>query len=109
MGTGDDAAAAPAAVQRPDEATRYRAVMQLSAAGDAIGYFGGRWEFEYSGPVIHVQLKQLGGLEQIDVSRRSWPVSDDTVLHLATAEGASARACSGRLGFNATRTLGSAH
>lgn len=33
------------------------------------------------------ELKELGGLENIKAELPDWPVSDDTVLHLATAEG----------------------
>ncbi|XP_066520303.1 ADP-ribosylhydrolase ARH1-like [Hoplias malabaricus] len=61
----------------------YRAGMLLSGAGDAIGF---KWEFEFYGPVIHKEVKQMGGLKKINVKLPEWPVSDDTVLHLATAE-----------------------
>lgn len=33
------------------------------------------------------ELKELGGLQNIKAELPDWPVSDDTVLHLATAEG----------------------
>lgn len=33
------------------------------------------------------ELKELGGLKNIKAEVPDWPVSDDTVLHLATAEG----------------------
>ncbi|NXP35196.1 ADPRH hydrolase, partial [Leiothrix lutea] len=61
--------------------------MVLSGVGDALGYRGGRWEYCTSGPQIHAELAQLGGLEAISLQPPEWPVSDDTVLHLATAEG----------------------
>ncbi|NWI07190.1 ADPRH hydrolase, partial [Tichodroma muraria] len=61
--------------------------MVLSGVGDALGYRAGRWEYCTSGPQIHEELAQLGGLAAISLEPPEWPVSDDTVLHLATAEG----------------------
>ncbi|GAB0201683.1 ADP-ribosylhydrolase ARH1-like [Grus japonensis] len=65
----------------------YEAAMVLSGVGDALGYRGGRWEYCTSGPQIHAELAELGGLEAITLQPPEWPVSDDTILHLATAEG----------------------
>ncbi|XP_067420014.1 ADP-ribosylhydrolase ARH1-like isoform X3 [Emydura macquarii macquarii] len=64
----------------------YRAAMVLSGAGDALGYRNQHWEYCPSGPQIHAELAQLGGLGGIRAAPPDWPVSDDTVLHLATAE-----------------------
>uniref|UniRef100_A0A3Q1ELC5 ADP-ribosylarginine hydrolase n=1 Tax=Acanthochromis polyacanthus TaxID=80966 RepID=A0A3Q1ELC5_9TELE len=64
----------------------YKAAMLLSGVGDALGYRNQLWEFNDSGPEIQ-KLKKLGGLKKIKVELPNWPVSDDTVLHLATAEG----------------------
>ncbi|KXJ26570.1 [Protein ADP-ribosylarginine] hydrolase [Exaiptasia diaphana] len=61
--------------------------MLLSAAGDALGYKNGEWEFCYQGRSIHDQLKAMGGLKDIKVNKKQWRVSDDTILHIATAEG----------------------
>ncbi|NWX30244.1 ADPRH hydrolase, partial [Notiomystis cincta] len=61
--------------------------MVLSGVGDALGYRGARWEYCTSGPQIHRELAELGGLAAIALEPPEWPVSDDTVLHLATAEG----------------------
>ncbi|PWA16694.1 hypothetical protein CCH79_00017497 [Gambusia affinis] len=65
----------------------YKAGMVLSGAGDALGYRNQLWEYNESGPAIHQELQELGGLKNIKVELPYWPVSDDTVLHLATAEG----------------------
>ena len=65
---------------------RFEASMVLAGVGDAIGYKNGEWEFCRSGQRIHDQLASLGGLENITVNPRSWMVSDDTVMHIATAE-----------------------
>ncbi|XP_074648041.1 ADP-ribosylhydrolase ARH1-like [Tubulanus polymorphus] len=65
---------------------RYIAAMVLSGVGDALGYKNGSWEFNHSGKSIHEELHQLGGLEKITVSQPRWMVSDDTVMHIATAE-----------------------
>ncbi|XP_063789147.1 ADP-ribosylarginine hydrolase isoform X2 [Pseudophryne corroboree] len=62
----------------------YVASMVLSGAGDALGYKNGNWEFCRSGPLIHEQLANLKGVNNIDV--KHWIVSDDTVMHIATAE-----------------------
>ena len=50
---------------------RYKAAMVLSGVGDALGYKGGSWEFNHSGKDIHKELKQLGGLEKIQVKRKT--------------------------------------
>ncbi|XP_075687590.1 ADP-ribosylhydrolase ARH1-like [Rhinoderma darwinii] len=64
----------------------YAAAMLLSGTGDALGYRNQLWEYCKSGPQIHAELQELGGLEDLRVSLPDWPVSDDTVLHLATGE-----------------------
>ncbi|WAR18998.1 ADPRH-like protein [Mya arenaria] len=66
---------------------RYVASMVLSGTGDALGYKNGNWEFCHSGEEIHQELEKLGGLDNISVNPKNWMVSDDTVMHLATADG----------------------
>ncbi|XP_035829122.1 protein ADP-ribosylarginine hydrolase isoform X2 [Aplysia californica] len=70
----------------PNLKGRYVAAMVLSGAGDAIGFRNGSWEFCYRGRAIFDELQSLGGLEDIKVKLPGWMVSDDTVMHLATAE-----------------------
>ncbi|XP_060071474.1 ADP-ribosylhydrolase ARH1-like [Ylistrum balloti] len=72
--------------QEIDISQRYQASMVLSGVGDALGYYHGRWEFCNSGKKIHKELEELGGLKKIKVALPAWNVSDDTVMHLATAE-----------------------
>lgn len=69
-----------------DPIVKYKASMVLAGVGDAIGYCRGEWEFCRSGVRIHESLSKLGGLENIKINPRQWMVSDDTVMHLATAE-----------------------
>ena len=65
---------------------RFEASMVLAGVGDALGYKNGEWEFCRSGLRIHKDLEQLGGLDKIVVNPRGWMISDDTVMHIATAE-----------------------
>jgi len=63
---------------------KYIACMILAGVGDSVGYRNGLWEFNTHGERIHQDLAQIGGIENLTVE--GWKVSDDTVMHLATAE-----------------------
>merc|ERR1719310_1016601 len=68
-----------------------RACISLAAVGDAMGYCHGNWEFCASTSKILKDVAELTkekGVEALDCSH--WKVSDDTVEHLATAEGLAA-------------------
>ncbi|XP_067945206.1 ADP-ribosylhydrolase ARH1-like [Watersipora subatra] len=65
---------------------RYKAAMVLAGAGDSLGYRCGEWEFNYSGPDIHRELQAFGGLSNLTNELPGFRVSDDTVMHLATAK-----------------------
>ncbi|EDO28707.1 predicted protein, partial [Nematostella vectensis] len=65
---------------------KFVASMLLSAAGDALGFKNSEWEFQHDGEKIHKQLKDLGGVANLKVSKKNWRVSDDTILHIATGE-----------------------
>ena len=65
---------------------RFVAAMVLGAVGDAMGYKNGVWEVCTSGVTIHSEVKKLGGVSALNLTRKEFMVSDDTVLHIATAE-----------------------
>ena len=44
---------------------KYEACMLLHAAGDAMGYRNGKWEFKFCGLDIHEELNQLGGVDAL--------------------------------------------
>ena len=60
--------------------------MVLAGVGDAIGYNDGRWEFCASGERIHAELESMGGITRLKPTAQRMIVSDDTVMHIATAE-----------------------
>ncbi|KAM8794248.1 ADP-ribosylhydrolase ARH1-like [Eudromia elegans] len=73
--------------ERAPPVETYEAALLLSGVGDALGYRGGLWEYCPSGGRIQEELRELGGLRALRLRPPEWPLSDDTVLHLATAEG----------------------
>ena len=61
--------------------------MLLAAAGDAMGYKNGTWEFNYSSTLIHkdmMNITQGKGPLHLKLNL-DWRYSDDTVMHIATA------------------------
>jgi len=66
---------------------RFRAAMVLAAIGDTVGYLNGRLEFARDLHEVHWTVRVLGGLEKL--SLKPLVVSDDTVMHLATAKALS--------------------
>ena len=72
--------------------TRFRAIMILHALGDTIGFKNGDWEFNYNTNIkdfdyvneLIYEFIELGGVNGIDL--KNWKVSDDTFLHIATAD-----------------------
>ncbi|KAI6660398.1 Protein ADP-ribosylarginine hydrolase-like [Oopsacas minuta] len=66
--------------------TRMQACMILSGVGDAIGYNDGKWEFCPSGRRIQEELQSFGGLTKLKPNKQCMIVSDDTVMHMATAD-----------------------
>ncbi len=70
----------------------YIATMILHAVGDAIGFKNGEWEFNHDATKVTVEYTlellyeyiELGGINHL--STKDWKVSDDTILHMKTAE-----------------------
>ncbi|KAK5579364.1 hypothetical protein RB653_009046 [Dictyostelium firmibasis] len=62
-----------------------KSAMLLSAFGDACGYKNGLWEFEKSPSRIYREYEKLGGYENLKINEKDWRLSDDTIMHIATA------------------------
>ncbi|KAH0624561.1 hypothetical protein JD844_032168 [Phrynosoma platyrhinos] len=60
--------------------------MLLAGVGDALGYRNFTQENNALGAKIQGELKEIGGLENLVMSSNKWPVSDNTLMHMATAE-----------------------
>lgn len=71
---------------------KFQACMVLHALGDTIGFKNGDWEFNYGQTNLTPEVSndrlfefiELGGINQINL--KNWIVSDDTIMHIATAE-----------------------
>ncbi|KAG8586632.1 hypothetical protein GDO81_005439 [Engystomops pustulosus] len=65
---------------------KFTAAMLLAAVGDSLGYRNFSWEICASGVKILEEVKELGGLEKLVLSADKWPISHNTLMHVATAE-----------------------
>lgn len=65
---------------------KFKAALVLAAVGDALGYRNFSRENNALGAKIQQELKEIGGLENLVLSPDKWPVSDNTLMHMATAE-----------------------
>ena len=63
---------------------QFIACMILGATGDSLAFRNGEWEFQRDGLIIHAELERLGGIQKL--SQEGLRVSDDTVMHIATAK-----------------------
>lgn len=66
---------------------RYIACMILHAVGDTVGYKNSEWEFKggsYENIEKMYEFIDLGGVNHI--SLKGWIVSDDTIMHMQTAD-----------------------
>ncbi|MGH0120247.1 UNVERIFIED_CONTAM: hypothetical protein FKN15_056572 [Acipenser sinensis] len=65
---------------------KFQAAMMLGGVEDALGYRKASWENCTSGVRIQEELESGGGLDSLVLDADSWPVSDGTLMHMATAE-----------------------
>jgi ADP-ribosylglycohydrolase len=79
--------------EKKDILSKIQACFILHSVGDTIGFKNGEWEFNYfklkydfnfSNELVF-DFIELGGINSIDLT--NWNASDDTVMHMATAEG----------------------
>ena len=63
--------------------------MLLAAVGDAMGYKNSSWEFNFSSTLIHKEMMEITkGKGPLHLKLNlDWRYSDDTVMHIATAQG----------------------
>lgn len=64
---------------------KFKAAMLLGSVGDALGYGNVCRENSVLGS-IQEELQKTGGLDSLVLSPGKWPVSDNTIMHIATAE-----------------------
>ncbi|CAI5771963.1 ADP-ribosylhydrolase like 1 [Podarcis lilfordi] len=65
---------------------KFKAALLLAGVGDALGYRNFTRENNALGAKIQGELKEIGGLENLVLSSDKWPISDNTLMHMATAE-----------------------
>ncbi|XP_011789346.1 PREDICTED: protein ADP-ribosylarginine hydrolase-like protein 1 [Colobus angolensis palliatus] len=65
---------------------KFKAAMLLASVGDALGYRNVCKENSAVGMKIQEELQRSGGLDHLVLSPGEWPVSDNTIMHMATAE-----------------------
>lgn len=63
--------------------SHYEACFYGGALGDIIGFKNGDWEFLKDTKEILSQCEKLGGILKLPIDQ--WILSDDTVMHMATA------------------------
>ncbi|KAK2494773.1 hypothetical protein MC885_008878 [Smutsia gigantea] len=64
---------------------RFKAAMLLGSVGDALGGRNACRESSAAGTEMREELQALGGLDHLVLSAQKWPVSDNTIMHMATA------------------------
>lgn len=64
---------------------KFQAAMLLASVGDALGYRNACGETSVSGTRTQGELHKSGGLDHLVLSPEKWPVSDNSIMHVATA------------------------
>uniref|UniRef100_A0A8C6CJD1 Inactive ADP-ribosyltransferase ARH2 n=1 Tax=Moschus moschiferus TaxID=68415 RepID=A0A8C6CJD1_MOSMO len=64
---------------------KFQAAMLLGAVGDALGFGHAARESSGSGTRAQEELGRGGGLDHLVLSPETWPVSDNTIMHMSTA------------------------
>ncbi|XP_040123419.1 protein ADP-ribosylarginine hydrolase-like protein 1 isoform X2 [Oryx dammah] len=64
---------------------KFQAAMLLGAVGDALGFGHAARESSGSGARVQEEMGKGGGLDHLVLSPETWPVSDNTIMHVATA------------------------
>lgn len=64
---------------------KFKAAMLLGSVGDALGYGNVCRENSVLGS-IQEELQTAGGLDSLVLTPGKWPVSDNSIMHMATAE-----------------------
>ncbi|XP_052505965.1 inactive ADP-ribosyltransferase ARH2 [Budorcas taxicolor] len=64
---------------------KFQAAMLLGAVGDALGFGHAARESSAPGARVQEEMGKGGGLDHLVLSPEMWPVSDNTIMHVATA------------------------
>jgi hypothetical protein len=84
---------------------KFKTAMLLGGVGDALGCGKVSWESSTPGS-LHQQLQKAGGLDHLVLSPAKWPVSGNTIMHMATAEALITGTGAGTLGSGWAGTMG---
>ncbi|XP_019827349.2 inactive ADP-ribosyltransferase ARH2 [Bos indicus] len=64
---------------------KFQAAMLLGAVGDALGFGHAARESSSLGARVQEEMGKGGGLDHLVLSPETWPVSDNTIMHMSTA------------------------
>ena len=64
---------------------KFQAAMLLGAIRDALGFGHAARESSSLGARVQEEMGKGGGLDHLVLSPETWPVSDNTIMHMSTA------------------------